>query len=117
MLHCFPDAGFLVPGGLDAGGYGTPIDMAAIEAQDREEFERQMQARDWGGVEHRLVHVSGDPATRILEASTKADLVVLGTHGRTGLASAVLGSVAYGVLRKSEKPVAAIRLPGREFQI
>ena len=60
---------------------------------------------------------TGDPLSCILEASVEhaADLVVMGTHGRTGLASALLGNVAYSVMRRCEKPVLAIRHPEREF--
>jgi nucleotide-binding universal stress UspA family protein len=42
----------------------------------------------------------------------KADLVVIGTHGRTGLAHLLLGSVAERVVRTCEAPVLTIRGPG-----
>jgi len=38
----------------------------------------------------------------------EVDLIVLGTHGRSGVARVVLGSVAEGILRKSHVPVLAI---------
>jgi nucleotide-binding universal stress UspA family protein len=38
-----------------------------------------------------------------------ADLVVIGTHGRRGLARALLGSVAENVVRTSTRPVTTIR--------
>ena len=43
---------------------------------------------------------NGDAATEIIDAAgeAKADVIVLGTHGRTGLARLVLGSVARNVL-------------------
>jgi nucleotide-binding universal stress UspA family protein len=40
-----------------------------------------------------------------------ADLVVIGTHGRRGLARALLGSVAEKILRTSTKPVLTIHAP------
>jgi nucleotide-binding universal stress UspA family protein len=40
---------------------------------------------------------------------TKADLVVIGTHGRRGLAHALLGSVAEKVVRASPCPVLTVR--------
>jgi len=39
------------------------------------------------------------------------DLVVLGTHGRTGIARVLLGSVAEAVLRRSPCPVVTVRAP------
>ncbi len=41
----------------------------------------------------------------------KAELVVLGTHGRHGLAHLILGSVAEGVVRRSRGPVLMLRQP------
>lgn len=45
-------------------------------------------------------------------AEEKADLMVLTTHGRTGLSRLVMGSVATGIVRRSELPVVLIR-PGQ----
>jgi nucleotide-binding universal stress UspA family protein len=42
-------------------------------------------------------------------AEVRADLVVLGTHGRRGVAHAVMGSVAERVVRLSEIPVLTVR--------
>ncbi|MDE2142870.1 MAG: universal stress protein [Elusimicrobia bacterium] len=56
----------------------------------------------------------GDAVTRILRASRRADLVVLGTHGRTGLARAAFGSVAEAVMHEAAVPVLAVRgAPGK----
>jgi nucleotide-binding universal stress UspA family protein len=53
--------------------------------------------------------VAGDPATMILEVarSTRASLIALATHGRSGLARVVRGSVAEQVLRRAPVPVLA----------
>lgn len=60
-------------------------------------------------VEHLLKE--GDPAAEILEAAqeVKADIIVMGTHGRTGLARLLMGSVAEHVLRKASCPVMTVR--------
>lgn len=51
--------------------------------------------------------VQGDPRDAILEAAQTigASLIVLGTHGRKGIARALIGSVAESVIRASETPV------------
>ena len=53
----------------------------------------------------------GDAATEILAAATaaKADLIVIGTHGRTGIARLVLGSVARNVLHHAGCSVLIVR--------
>ena len=55
--------------------------------------------------------VSGLPAEGILRAAWRleADLIVMATHGRTGLAHVVMGSVAEDVLRRAPCPVLTIR--------
>ena len=55
----------------------------------------------------------GDPAQGIISSvlATGADLVVMATHGRTGLPRAVIGSVAGEVLRTSSTPLLLVRPP------
>jgi nucleotide-binding universal stress UspA family protein len=55
--------------------------------------------------------VTGEPAERIcaLASSIDADLIVLGTHGRTGIARWVLGSVAEEVVRRATCGVWVLR--------
>jgi nucleotide-binding universal stress UspA family protein len=53
---------------------------------------------------------SGSPWEQVLGAATdmKADLIVMGTHGRRGLERALLGSVAEKVVRMSRIPVLTV---------
>jgi nucleotide-binding universal stress UspA family protein len=60
-------------------------------------------------VEHKLV--DGDPAEQIIKAAAGMDLIVLGTHGTTGLARLLMGSVAESVLRNAPCPVLTVRTP------
>lgn len=52
----------------------------------------------------------GRPAETILETAAKweADLIVMGTHGRTGLMHLLLGSIAEYVVRHSKIPVMVV---------
>lgn len=63
------------------------------------------------GVEYRTRE--GDPAEEILGSGEEVgcDLIVLGTHGRTGLRRLLTGSVAEAVLRRARCPVLALREP------
>jgi nucleotide-binding universal stress UspA family protein len=62
-------------------------------------------------VEEQLLE--GDPAMEILRLAeeTKCDLVVMGTHGRTGLGRLLMGSVAEQVVRKAQCPVLTVKAP------
>jgi nucleotide-binding universal stress UspA family protein len=80
----------------------------------REQFQ-QLQPRD-PSVQMECRIVEGDSATEILRAAeeTKCDVIVLGTHGRTGLSRLLLGSVAEQVVRRALCPVVTIKTPLRE---
>jgi nucleotide-binding universal stress UspA family protein len=62
-------------------------------------------------VEHLLEE--GDPATAILQVAQErqGDLIVIGTHGRTGLGRLLMGSVAEKVVRKAPCPVLTVKTP------
>jgi len=45
----------------------------------------------------------------------EADLIVMATHGRSGLSHILFGSVAEKVVRKSTCPVLSVRPPEHEF--
>ncbi len=49
-------------------------------------------------------------------AERKADLIVMGTHGRTGLAHALMGSVAEKVVRMAACPVLTVRHAGMQVE-
>jgi len=54
----------------------------------------------------------GDPAKEILRAASEVqcDLIVVGTHGRTGVGRLLMGSVAEQVIRKAPCPVLAVKI-------
>ena len=52
--------------------------------------------------------VQDHPATALLEASSLADLLVVGERGRRGLKAALLGSVAIEVLHRSDRPIVIV---------
>jgi universal stress protein A len=57
--------------------------------------------------------VQGDAASVIVEvaAQDQCDMVVMGTHGRSGLSHIALGSVAEKVVRHAKCPVLTVRMP------
>lgn len=58
----------------------------------------------------RLLERQGEPVSEILEAAAAggSDVIVMGTHGRTGLQRILLGSVAERVIRRSATPVLTV---------
>jgi nucleotide-binding universal stress UspA family protein len=86
-------------------------DLAAEEvAQTERELARVVGALKREQVAARGVVVPGEPAAEIVALAERehADLIVLGTHGRSGLAHVLLGSVAERVLRRARCPVLAV---------
>lgn len=60
----------------------------------------------------------GDPGAVVADRAVAlgVDVVVVGSHGRTGLGRLLLGSVAEDVLRKCACPVLVVKLPKQEVQ-
>ena len=60
---------------------------------------------------------TGDPATSILDIATRreADMIVIGTHGHSGIIHNLIGSVAERVVRKAPCPVLTIRPESHAF--
>jgi nucleotide-binding universal stress UspA family protein len=88
--------------------YGLPEpDMNAIRNMLAEVVPTDTQVSH----EHRLL--TGDPATEIVRLATEedVDLIVMGTHGRTGLRRMLMGSVAEAVVRHAECPVFTLKEP------
>jgi nucleotide-binding universal stress UspA family protein len=64
------------------------------------------------GIQSKKVIRHGHPAEEIVKEAekSKADLIIMGSHGRTALQAALLGSVTYGVIHKDTKiPVLVVR--------
>lgn len=69
--------------------------------------------RKWleGKVRNEIVVRFGKPVESVLKAADElgADLIVMATHGRTGVSRARLGSVTEEVVRRSTRPVMTVR--------
>ena len=101
-----------VPEGLTVGPKGSAKSLGDLirENAEREmqEFLGQVKAPEGVRIETRLI--SGDPAGAIVHSctATNPDLVVVGTHGRTGVQHLLMGSVAEKVVRLSPVPVLSV---------
>ncbi len=79
------------------------------EAETRRRLETLAQNK-LAGVSYEVFVASGHPAAEILNlaALRSIDLIVMGTHGRSGVKHLLLGSVAERVVRESPAPVLTI---------
>lgn len=104
---------FFVPNIGD--GYVSPDVYEQIEASLQAEAKKGLAAlvarAKKAGVRAKVLLLEGVPHERIARAarSRRVDLIVLGTHGRTGLAKFFLGSVASRVVAVASCPVLTVR--------
>lgn len=73
-------------------------------------FEKVQPLADDAGVDLETAVVEGAPAEQIVDYATEqaVDLVVMGTHGRSGLGRRLLGSVTERVVRNAPVPVLTV---------
>lgn len=85
--------------------------VADIERDAQRRLGRLVTQARKNGVRAKALLLAGIPHDRIVRAarSTRADLIVLGTHGRTGLGRLFLGSVAARVVTLAPCPVLTVR--------
>ncbi|HJR50366.1 MAG TPA: universal stress protein [Gemmatimonadales bacterium] len=85
--------------------------LAVREAEDYlDTVKKRLEQKGVGRVETHVWY--GPPAPAIVEAGEKADLIVMSTHGRSGLGRLIFGSVAESVLRGTRVPILLVRPTG-----
>jgi nucleotide-binding universal stress UspA family protein len=113
LLHVVPSPG-RVATAIDAyAGLPLPATPEPVLQDARERLDDFLASIDHLGVTVHCRVESGDPAASIctLAAEQPDDLIVVGTHGRSGLAEVLLGSVAKKLISTAPCPVVALR-PG-----
>jgi nucleotide-binding universal stress UspA family protein len=104
---------------FEAGGWGSEMYMADLDGirahalkEARTRIERCRLAVQAGDVPTTTAVQLGHVANTIVEhaKAVHADLIVMGTHGRTGLAHFIIGSVAERVVRLAPCPVLTVGL-------
>jgi universal stress protein A len=109
LLHVVEPPPYSMEGLVPSGAGGDLLDD--LERQASAELAQVLpQAKD-AKVEVRRYVVVGSPFRKIIESAEadKVDLIVMATHGRTGLSHLVMGSVAERVVRTAPCPVLTIR--------
>ena len=101
---------------MDVGAMGRIAEEQRLLAQ--KELDKIAGKLRESGLKVRVQLKVGSPFLEIIHTahSENADLIVLGTHGRTGLAHVLMGSVAERVVQKAHCPVLTVRHPDRKFK-
>ena len=103
----------LIPPQMTPGSAPEPADYFREQTQDAQKsVDRAAGSLRTAGFRVNTKIVEGEPRTTILDiaAEWKADLIVLGSHGRRGIERFMLGSVAEAVARNAYASVFIVRL-------
>ena len=97
-----------------SGGFGSPEILDALEAAGKEAVDDVIDRADEAGLRSVEASVlSGTPVQALLDYVDERDidLIVMGTHGRTGLDRYLLGSVTEKIVRLADVPVLTVSPP------
>jgi nucleotide-binding universal stress UspA family protein len=101
-------------------GLAEPMPIADISEQLEDSAERELpqlaECEDFSGLDVEEVIVHGDAAAEIVRVAgeRKVDLIVISSHGRTGLGRIIFGSTAEAVVRHASCPVLVVKPPPEE---
>ena len=111
LLHVYEPVTYLLPEGYVLF---TPEQLNTITTELQRRLDQAASdARSAGATDVSTRLLQGSPSGEIV-ASQRADgydLIVMGTHGRTGIGHVLLGSVAEKVVRAAHCPVLTVRAP------
>lgn len=105
--------GVILDPALLSENYGLSSLQQLVEQEGAQIMEDACKRARDAGIEASSKMFFDDPCQGIIDlaATENAGLIVMGTHGRTGMARLLLGSVAEAVLRRSKTPLCIIRRP------
>lgn len=107
-------AEWYIPSSLSVSDLVEDMQRSATQEMDKWVADVSVKVKD---VEKMVV--SGVPFVEIIRTAKEknADLIVIGTHGRTGIDHMLFGSTAEKVVRKAGCPVLTVRIAGKEFKM
>lgn len=93
--------------------------MADIETEARKALDNLLDDEVKEQIEVEYVILRGAPFLETVRYAEeiKADMIVCGTHGHTGIKHALFGSVAEKIIRKAPCPVLSVRHPDHKFEM
>lgn len=117
LLHVVPDPAMLVP---EAAAFSIETMQAQSESlvKDAEAMLQNLPPDGWENEKAFVRKVCvGAAFMEIINYAREAsiDLIVIGTHGRSGLMHILMGSVAERIVRKAPCPVLTVKPEGHQF--
>lgn len=103
--------------GIYGGQAGTDKLKGELKAAAEKKLAALSRKADNAGVASASTIRTGDPATEILAVANEvnANLIVIASHGHSGLEHMILGSTCEHVVRDADMPVLAVKYPEHEF--
>lgn len=101
-------------------GLAEPMPIADISERLEDSAERQLpklaECEECAGLDVEEIIVHGDAAAEIVRVAAErgVDLIVISSHGRTGLGRIIFGSTAEAVVRHATCPVLVVKPPQEE---
>ena len=101
-------------------GMTEPLPLADITEQLEDSAERELpkisECEECAGIEVEELIVHGDAAAEIVRVAKEreVDLILISSHGRTGLGRILFGSTAEAVVRHANCPVLVVKPPQEE---
>ena len=111
LFHAYPVPGYTFPDGSVVASPKMLQELADGAERHLEAWRRDAEVAGASRVE--AAKVAGEPAAEIVSFAREqgVDQLGLGTHGRTGLEHALMGSIAERVVRRARCPVLTVRPP------
>ena len=116
LAHVYQPISYALPEGYVLPSASLLADLEVNLGRALDDAQKQLASSTDVPVDTALMQ--GVPFAEIVRFAREGsyDLIVLSTHGRTGIKHALLGSVAEKVVRKAPCPVLTVRPPGHEFE-
>ena len=114
LAHVYQSSQYAMPEGF--GAYAPDFLARVLTELKKHTDTARMAAEAAGALQPEARVVQGDVSSEIVKLANEGgyDLIVMGTHGRTGASHLLMGSIAEKVVRRARCPVLTVRPTQRE---
>jgi nucleotide-binding universal stress UspA family protein len=107
-----PDLSEMLSEKIPGGELNKKVEELAVQ-----ELEEASTPEILKKIVYEITCLRGKPFAEIVKYANEKemDMIVMGTHGRSALEAAIMGSTAEKVVRKATCPVLTVRMPGHRF--